>query len=85
MPYNEPMPASFPNFCMVCGIVYELADCSLNLYLMYFVFYTLLNIRQSIRDSNFDLLCIEQVINKKILHFSVAIISIGWVLFLFLD
>ncbi len=47
------MPASFPAFCGVLGIVNELADSALDIYLFYFVAYTFLNMKTSIKASKF--------------------------------
>lgn len=50
-PYSQPMPQSFPVFCAFFGIINEVNDCALDFYLLYFIIYTFLNMKTSIKDS----------------------------------
>ena len=50
-PYKNPMPSSFPVFCAVFGVLNEAADSSLDFYLFYFIVYTFLNMKTSIKAS----------------------------------
>jgi hypothetical protein len=45
------MPQAFPALCVFFGVVNELHDCALDLYLVYFVIYTFLNMKTSIKAS----------------------------------
>lgn len=45
------MPTSFPTFCGVFGVIIEAADSALDVYLFYFIMYTFLNMKTSIKAS----------------------------------
>jgi len=47
--YSDPMPSTFPIYCLVIGLIHNSASVQLAIYLLYFLVYTLSNLKSSIK------------------------------------
>ena len=49
---NNPMPSSFPHFCVVTGVISSFTTILEHVYLVYFNIFVIFNVKRSIKESN---------------------------------